>query len=150
MQKQPLNSPTFPAPGTSDAAYLNMTTPAGGHFARIRPSATGNGTWFKSHVWKRDGAERIVIADARSFDLDVAPWPAAGPRDQTPGFQGDQTNNDNQADRFRHGVAHVDTSQTPNRMRGKVAYNALYADGHAQTLTTIEDLWLGVRRRVGP
>ena len=151
MQKQPLNSLTFPAPGTSDSAYLAMTNPQGQHWARVRPSGTGNGTWFKSHVWKKEGAERIVIADARSYDLDVAPWPASGViRDQTAGYQGDQSNNDNQADRFRHGVAHVDESQSPPRLRGKVAYNALYADGHATTLTTIEDLWRGVRRRTSP
>jgi prepilin-type N-terminal cleavage/methylation domain-containing protein/prepilin-type processing-associated H-X9-DG protein len=148
MQKQPLNSPTFPAPGTTDGQYLALTTPPGMHWARVRPSATGNGTWFKSHIWKKDGSDRIVIADARSYDLDVAPWPASGaPRDQTVGFQGDQTNNDHQADLYRHGTFNVDQSQTPNRKRGKAAFNALYADGHAATLNSVEDLWLGVRRR---
>jgi prepilin-type N-terminal cleavage/methylation domain-containing protein/prepilin-type processing-associated H-X9-DG protein len=151
MQKQPLNSLTFPPAGTSDGVYLGMGSPAGSFWARARPSANGNGTWFKQTIWKKEGAERIVIADARSYDLDVSPWPASGIiKDQTPGFQGDQTNNDNQADRFRHGTFSVDTSVTPNRMHGHVAYNALFCDGHASTLTTIEELWDGVRRRRSP
>jgi prepilin-type N-terminal cleavage/methylation domain-containing protein/prepilin-type processing-associated H-X9-DG protein len=150
MQKQPLNSLSFPPPGTTDGNYLAMSSPPGSYWARIRPSATGNGTWFKQTLWKKEGSERIVIADARSYDLDVAPWPASGIRGQTPGFQGDQANNDNQADRFRHGTYNVDTSVTPNRLHGKVAYNALYCDGHATTLTTIEELWDGVRRRRTP
>ena len=69
---------------------------------------------------------------------------------QTPGFQGDQANNLNQADRFRHGRYDVDGSSTPNRLHGKVAYNVLYCDGHASTLATIEELWDGVRRRRTP
>jgi prepilin-type N-terminal cleavage/methylation domain-containing protein len=151
MQKQPLNSRSFPSPGTGDAGYLALGSPPGSLWARVRPTANGNGTWFKQSIWAKEGSERIAIADARSYDLDVAPWPASGTiRDQTTGFQGDQTNNDNQADRFRHGVANVNTSALPNRMRGKVAYNALYCDGSAKTLTTIEELWMGVRRRTTP
>jgi prepilin-type N-terminal cleavage/methylation domain-containing protein/prepilin-type processing-associated H-X9-DG protein len=155
MQKQPLNSLTFPPAGTTDGNYLAapISSPPGSSWARIRPSATGSGTWFKQTVWKKEGSDRIVVADARSYDLDVAPWPATGViRDETPGYQGDQTNNDNQAHRYRHGVV---ASITPDaggidRMHGKVAFNALYCDGHAATLTTIEQLWLGVRRRTSP
>jgi prepilin-type N-terminal cleavage/methylation domain-containing protein len=51
MQKQPLNGLNFPPPGTGDSAYLTMSAPQGAHWARVRPSATGNGTWFKQTIW---------------------------------------------------------------------------------------------------
>jgi prepilin-type N-terminal cleavage/methylation domain-containing protein/prepilin-type processing-associated H-X9-DG protein len=154
MQKQPLNSLTFPPAGTSDTTYLAapISNPSGSAWARVRPSATGNGTWFKQTIWRKEGAERIVIADARSFDLDVAPWPAAGIKAQSQGFQGNQTTDQNQADRFRHGTVSSQTTDGGGvvRLSGKVAYNALFCDGHASTLTTIEELWDGVRRRRTP
>lgn len=57
---------------------------------------------------------------------------------QSPGFKFDPSL-DNQADRYRHGIKDR-----------KVAFNALYCDGHAATLTTIEQLFLGVRMRLTP
>jgi prepilin-type processing-associated H-X9-DG protein len=152
MSKLANCSPTYPPAGTTDSDLLNapFSSPRGSAVARVRPSDTGNGTWFKQTVWAKDGAERILLADSRSFELDVQPWPAAGIKDESTGFQGDQTNNHTAAHRFRHGkVTSVYQDGAVFRQRGKVAFNALYCDGHAETLTTIEALWLGVRRRVG-
>jgi prepilin-type N-terminal cleavage/methylation domain-containing protein/prepilin-type processing-associated H-X9-DG protein len=160
MQIMPLNSVTFPDPAgypanATEGNYAKLTTPKGRFFARIRTTSAGsltNGKYYKSTDWGRSGSDRIIIADSRSYELQCLPWPAAGGaiKDQTPGFQGDQQNNDNAADRFRHGTASVDSSQIPNRMRGKVAFNALYCDGHARTLNTIEDLYRGIWLRPRP
>lgn len=137
MQKWPLNSETYPPIGTGDSAYLGFGSPPGAKWARIRIGASANGTYFKASTWQKQGSERIVIADARSYDLDVQPWPVSGViPEQTPGFQYDGANLD-QADRYRHG-----------RRSTKIAYNALYCDGHAVTLTDMKSLYLGVRRRL--
>ena len=149
MQKMPLNSLTFPAAGTTNSVYAGLEN--GKYWALIRPAPNRQGRYYKASDWGRNGSDRIIIADARSYDLDVEPVPATDDRGrQSVGFSGDQANNDNQADRFRHSIRYVDTAVTPNRLNGKVAFNALYCDGHAATLTTIEQLFLGVRMRLTP
>jgi prepilin-type N-terminal cleavage/methylation domain-containing protein/prepilin-type processing-associated H-X9-DG protein len=149
MQKWPLTTLTNPAVGTSDSAYSDLDN--GKHCALIRPGAIRQGRYYRASDWGKQGAERLIIADARSYDLHVEVTRAAvgtAKYRQAVGFSGDQTNNDNQADRFRHGVIRtVDSAVSPNRLDGKVAFNALYADGHAATLTSIDDLFRGVWMR---
>lgn len=157
MQWMPLNSLTFPAPASAgEAAYAALTSPKGRYFATIRNSSSSSGNriggrYYKASDWGREGAERIIIADARSYDLFIDPVHITDPSNpkyyQSVGFQGNQTTDDNQADRYRHGVPMAMTNYSPVRLNGKVAFNALYCDGHAGTLLTIEELWLGIRRR---
>jgi prepilin-type N-terminal cleavage/methylation domain-containing protein/prepilin-type processing-associated H-X9-DG protein len=145
MQQMPLNSLTFPALGMSNAAYEGLEN--GRYIALIRPAANRKGRYFKASEWGRSGAERIIIADSRSYFLDARPYPGADQvKPQTPGFQGDLAGNDTQADRYRHGVRNANLAT--NTTTGKVAFNALYCDGHAETLTDIERLFLGVRMRL--
>ena len=138
MNEEPLRTPGSPPPFTTAAAYWSSTTPGGQMRARITTSAAfGAGQYFKQSTWGRQGAERIVIADSRSYTLsNVNPIPASGIiPEQGPGL-GNVGSEDIKADRWRHGV----------RGRRMVGFNALYCDGHAATLKDVKELLLGTRR----
>lgn len=138
MNEEPLRTPQYPLPGTSAAAYWSSTTPKGRVRARIvSPGGYPGGQYFKQSTWGKQGAERIVIGCSRSYTLGCTdPIPASGaiPR------QGFGVNNISaesiKVDRYRHG----------DRSKGRVAFNALYCDGHAVTLLDVKDLLLGTRR----
>jgi prepilin-type processing-associated H-X9-DG protein len=156
MQYMPLCRPDFPPPGTSDANYRDgiiagsgPTTP--GLWARVRANATGNGRYFSAKTWGIDGSNRIVVADAISWNLDVAFWSNLSAAEQNPmtftnpvssapgaGIGSAGTN----ADRLRHGV------NSPKLSKRKIGYNALFCDGHAETQTDLQSIHMGVRRRL--
>ena len=156
MQYMPLCKPDFPPPGTSDANYRDGNINGSGArvpglWARIRAIGTGNGQYFSQKTWGIEGSERIVVADCISWNLDVAFWSSLTPAEQNvstftnpvssaPGA-GIGTAGTN-ADRLRHGV------NAPKGSKRKIAYNALYCDGHAQTLSDLQSIHLGVRRRL--
>jgi len=157
MQHLPNSSPSFPPTGTTETAYLNMRTdnqaPASskghGYWGYIR--TTYPGQYFRASVWGKNGAERIVIADSKSYLMSVGTWP---------GYEVAQipmTFNAGHAafDRFRHGVrgnvqpgTGAESPPIAWDRSGKMKYNALYADGHAVTLLDGRSGYLGVRMRL--
>lgn len=138
MQEEPLHTPSNPPPGTSTNAYYNSTTPPGGVRARITAGALGSGHYYRNTDWGREGANRIVIADARSYALAVNVVDPANPviPEQGTAF-GNVGSEHNSADRYRHG----------NRSKKQVQFNALFGDLHAESLKNINELYLGVRRK---
>jgi prepilin-type N-terminal cleavage/methylation domain-containing protein len=138
MNEEPLRTPDNPAPGTGAAAYWGSSTPKGKMRARVVPDGGfPGGQYFKQETWKRQGAERIVVADSRSYTLgctDAIPMTGVIPP------QGTGVNNISaeaiKFDRFRHG----------DRSKKRVNYNALYSDGHAATLNDEKSMLLGTRR----
>ena len=138
MNEEPLRTPDNPAPGTSASAYYGMSNPKGQMRARVVPdSAFPGGQYFKIGTWKRQGAERIVIGDSRSYTLGCSdPIPLTGVIPP----QGDGVNNISaeaiKFDRYRHG----------DRPKHRVQFNVLYCDGHAVTLTDEKSMLLGTRR----
>ena len=141
MNEEPLRTQTNPAPGTSAAAYWTSVTPAGAVRARIvqdGASAFPGGQYFRAAQWGRQGGERIVIADSRSYTLSCV-TPKTDPLAPGDAVQGTGLGNvgaeDIKTDRYRHG-----------KRQQRVAYNALYCDGHATTLGDIKQLIIGLRR----
>ena len=108
-------------PARSDLADLTQNT---GVFGR----------YFKASQWTKP-TDRILVADARSWYLIVHEPTGGVIPDQTtvinapPGFE-------DSFDRYRHGKRNT-----------RVGFNALYCDGHAATLLTIEDGYRGVRMK---
>jgi prepilin-type N-terminal cleavage/methylation domain-containing protein/prepilin-type processing-associated H-X9-DG protein len=146
MQHYPLSTASFPPSGTTEAGYNAMRTSGGfGMWAYIRVAYPGQ--YFKASVWGKNGAERIVIADSKSYLLSVNPWPGYEPA-QIPMF----FNAGHAAfDRFRHGVrgnVQTGTDPQPWDRSGKMKYNALFCDGHATTLLDGKSGYLGVRMRL--
>jgi prepilin-type N-terminal cleavage/methylation domain-containing protein/prepilin-type processing-associated H-X9-DG protein len=145
MQHIPLSSSSFPPFGTTDGAYNTMRDAGYGLWAYIRVAYPGQ--YFKASVWGKNGAERIVIADSKSYLLSVSPWPGYEPA-QIPMF----FNAGHAAfDRFRHGVrgnAQSGADPQPWDRSGKMKYNALFCDGHAATLLDGKSGYLGVRMRL--
>lgn len=142
MNEEPLRTPDNPAPFMTAAAYYATTTPAGKMRARVVPNgAQPGGQYFKQGTWKREGAERIVVGDSRSYTLgctDFIPSDGSGGGVIPP--QGAGVNNISaeaiKFDRYRHG----------DRGRKRVMLNVLYSDGHASTLTDEKSMILGTRR----
>jgi prepilin-type N-terminal cleavage/methylation domain-containing protein/prepilin-type processing-associated H-X9-DG protein len=149
MQHYPLNTPSFPPAGTTDGAYNTMRDSGGyGLWAYIRVAYPGQ--YFKAATWGKNGAERIIISDSKSYLLSVSPWPGFEPA-QTPMYY----NAGHAAfDRFRHGVRGNDQGTSSNAIpwdrSGKMKYNALFCDGHASTLLDGHSGYMGVRMRDVP
>jgi prepilin-type processing-associated H-X9-DG protein len=126
MQHMPAASPTYTPvanlyPQRSDLADMTQNT-------------STYGKYYRQSQWTRP-AERILVADARSWLL-VVPAPPGGaiPAQTTvinapPGIE-------DYFDRYRHGKRNT-----------RVGFNALYCDGHAVTLLDIKDGYLGVRMK---
>ncbi|MEO6435993.1 MAG: prepilin-type N-terminal cleavage/methylation domain-containing protein [Tepidisphaeraceae bacterium] len=136
MNEEPLRTPGNPPPNTPAATYWTSTTPGGRVRARITTSAAfGNGQYFKASQWGKQGAERIVVADSRSYTLGME-TPIPDPPPPQLGGLGNVGAELIKADRFRHG----------DRSKSRVGLNALYADGHAVTLLDVRTFCFGTRR----
>jgi prepilin-type N-terminal cleavage/methylation domain-containing protein/prepilin-type processing-associated H-X9-DG protein len=156
MQYMPLCKPDFPPPGTTDANYRDGNiNGSGAHvpglWARIRATRTGTGQILGRKTWCLEGSYRMCVEELISWNLDVAVWGNLSAAEQSvqtftnpvssapgAGIGSAGTN----ADRLRHGV------NAPKGSKRKVAYNALYCDGHAATLSDLQSIHLGVRRRL--
>jgi prepilin-type N-terminal cleavage/methylation domain-containing protein/prepilin-type processing-associated H-X9-DG protein len=146
MQHEPTMSPSFPPVGEGDGVFSQRTDASGyKEWAYIR--GTYPGKYYRATVWGKNGANRIVITDSKSYLLSVSAYP---------GFEVAQTpmffNAGHAAfDRFRHGVRGSDqgtsSSAIPWNGSGKMKYNALYCDGHAATLLDSKSGYVGVRMR---
>jgi prepilin-type N-terminal cleavage/methylation domain-containing protein/prepilin-type processing-associated H-X9-DG protein len=121
--------------------YVNVNgtppgQPTGSHWAMISNSS-GNlqGRYLKQVQWTQP-AQRGIIADSRSWFLEIRSFGAATIPAQTGfGLQYDPNALD-QFDRYRHGQR--------NR---KQAFNVLFCDGHVSTLTDVKEGYIAFRRK---
>jgi prepilin-type processing-associated H-X9-DG protein len=138
MNEEPLRTPNYPLPYTSAAAYWSSTNPKGMVRGRIvKPGGYPGGQYFRASQWGKQGAERIVVGDSRSYTLGCTdPIPSTGViPPQSTGIN-NLSSESIKFDRYRHG----------DRSKNRISYNALYCDGHAVTLLDEKSLLLGTRR----
>lgn len=148
MQHYPFATPSYPLPGTTEAAYQQLVV-SGGNRAWAYIRAAYAGTYAKAAVWGKQGAERILVADSKSYLLSVNQYNLGYDPAQQPMLTGGGQSN---YDRYRHGVRatpQAGAGPVPANKDGRLKYNALYSDGHAVTLLDLPTGYLGVRRRLG-
>ena len=131
MQQVPSMTPSY------TVSDVIPPPPVMAELAQIRqnpPSILGK--YYKVNQWTRP-ADRILVADARSWVLDVPAPPASGViLPQSGVINAPSVAGEDYYDRYRHGKRNT-----------RVAFNALYCDGHASTLQDIKDGYIGVRMK---
>lgn len=112
-----------------------------------------SGRWTKQNVYTKNGAERILIADSRFWVAESNPAQAdGGVPTQTTIIDTLTYTAPNQStiDLYRHGKyppRHPTIANTFSNRGGRIAYNALFADGHVSMLDDHRTAFKGIRMR---
>ena len=140
MNEEPIRTPNYPPQFLSAAQYWTSTISWRSDAWSRRAnecSLSGAGQYFRASQWGKQGAERIVVGDSRSYTLGCTdPIPATGVIPPQSSGINNLSSESIKFDRYRHG----------DRSKNRVTYNALYCDGHAVTLLDEKSLLLGTRR----
>jgi prepilin-type N-terminal cleavage/methylation domain-containing protein/prepilin-type processing-associated H-X9-DG protein len=114
----------------------------------MRWSGSYPGKWYKQTQWTKP-SERMLVADSILwlFTLSpIAPGGSIAAQEIGKGGSSAPSPGGNKFDRYRHGTyPSIETATQFSKRGGKVAYNVLFCDGHAATLTTIEEGYKAVR-----
>ena len=134
MQAQPSMMPNYPAAGANaPQTEWNFRGPY-------------LGKYYQQSYWGRMASERIIVADSRLWWLHVSGGAVSG-KDIIPQPLSYAAQTAFDFDRYRHGVTPPPSGVNYALKGGKVAYNALYVDGHVSTLTTAIDGYRGIRMK---
>lgn len=150
MNGYPTFNPGYPTTNFPPAREHNIID---GWSPTAQPTS---GRWTKQNVYTKNGAERILIADSRFWVADSNPAQADGgvPTQSvlvnlaSVGIY--SAPNQSTIDLYRHGKyppRHPTIANTFSNRGGRIAYNALFADGHVSMLDDHRTAFKGIRMR---
>jgi prepilin-type N-terminal cleavage/methylation domain-containing protein/prepilin-type processing-associated H-X9-DG protein len=140
MNMWPTYTATFPVGGTAKPPITQ---------AQMRWSQVYHGKYYKRSQWTKP-AERLLMADSTLWLLGFGPTTGQIAQQDVGRTLQDGVGQTN-IDRYRHGkfpgIVPGGTTGLYARQGGKVAFNVLFADGHANTLNDIREGYKAIRMR---
>jgi prepilin-type N-terminal cleavage/methylation domain-containing protein len=107
-----------------------------------------SGNWVKRKEFARNGSQKVLVGDSRFWIIESNPAPADGSMPAQPNFNNSVTYTSSipgqtMVDVYRHGKypGAGTVAGTFSTQGGKVSYNFMFGDGHAETLTDMRDAY---------